>query len=106
MNKDYWNKKRFLFLGQRLISQSVSRIGVCNFCRAIVNFDTKRTVLHHEYYDKQDPLKHTIELCTSCHNRVGWEQGLYHDRNDSDYWRKIGAKGIYTRWHNNRVVEK
>lgn len=46
---------------------SLSRIGVCNWCRSVMPFDCKTTQLHHEEYDDMNPEKHTIELCMSCH---------------------------------------
>jgi len=43
------------------------RIGVCNLCRAVRDFDCITTVMHHDLYDDSDPLTHTIELCVKCH---------------------------------------
>jgi hypothetical protein len=46
--------------------QQNPRIGVCNWCRGVVPFDCKRTAMHHEQYDENNPLAHTIELCVKC----------------------------------------
>ena len=53
------------------------RIGVCNLCRAVVPFDSKRTDLHHLKYNDDSPLKDTIELCIGCHLKEGWRDGVY-----------------------------
>jgi hypothetical protein len=45
------------------------RIGVCNWCRAVIPFDTKSTHMHHEAYHDDDPVKDAIELCVSCHRK-------------------------------------
>jgi hypothetical protein len=47
------------------------RIGVCNWCRGVAPFDTAYTELHHDErrYDDNNPLRNTIELCKSCHQR-------------------------------------
>lgn len=46
-------------------------IGVCNWCRAVVKFDCKKTAMHHDddRYDDLDPLRYTIELCPKCHRK-------------------------------------
>ena len=31
--------------------------------------EIKLTNLHHEKYDENDPLAHTVELCVECHNK-------------------------------------
>jgi hypothetical protein len=46
------------------------RVGVCNFCRAVVPFDARQTQRHHiNAVDYDDILKDTIELCAKCHRR-------------------------------------
>ena len=100
-NQDYHNKRRFKFINQIIFADEPPRIGVCNLCRAVVPFDTKRTNMHHEKYHTNAPLKDTLEVCNSCHNRIGWETGLYHDKKDSDYWRMIGRKGLKSRYEVN-----
>jgi hypothetical protein len=37
-------------------------------------FDTAITQIHHEYYDKNNPLAGTIEVCVECHQRLTTEQ--------------------------------
>lgn len=61
---------RMNYKGKILNLDHNPRIGVCNWCRAVVPFDCMRTGLHHEVYDDANPLKHTIELCNRCHNKT------------------------------------
>jgi hypothetical protein len=56
------------------------RNGVCNFCRAVrgevngqIGIVYKRSHLHHETYNENDPFAHTIESCPACHHRIHWE---------------------------------
>jgi len=45
------------------------RKGICLSCGR-----KGRTSIHHfGKYDEKDPLKDTIELCVSCHNKEGWK---------------------------------
>ena len=75
--------KRFFFKGKTIHAPNTPRIGVCNFCRAVVgeiNTQTnklcKRTNLAHMAYHDDNPLKDTLELCVVCHSR--------HDRTTID----------------------
>jgi hypothetical protein len=68
------NPKRIRFKDKRFLLKQQPRIGVCNTCRAIVNqVDAqlgalcKKTDMNHFAYDSENPLKHTLEQCTSCH---------------------------------------
>lgn len=65
------NQSRRLKWRGRHIIISKSRIGVCNWCRAVKGFDTKQTQFHHEQYDLLHPEKYTIELCAECHKKEG-----------------------------------
>ena len=69
--KHGYNDRRFIICGKTIILSKDPRIGVCNWCRAVINIDCKKTNLHHDQnqYDINDPLKHTIELCVSCHRK-------------------------------------
>ena len=58
------NTQRIRFKGPQIDLDYNPRIGVCNKCRYV-----GQTHLHHEKYDESNPLKHTIELCISCHNK-------------------------------------
>jgi hypothetical protein len=73
-----WSPRQLLFRGKRLRLAFEPRIGVCNLCRAVIGFDCKRTSMHHEDYDETDPLRHTIEVCGGCHNRIEWRKRKYH----------------------------
>jgi hypothetical protein len=70
-------KERFRFKGVNIQIKHQPRIEVCNCCRGVVPFDVYRTMLHHEYYDDSDKIKHTIEVCLSCHNKITWELGQF-----------------------------
>src|SRR5215212_3837313 len=71
-----WTPYRLRFKGERIYVNRQPRIGVCNWCRAVIgqiNAQSGKlcrlTQMHHEQYYKEDPLKDTIELCVICHNR-------------------------------------
>jgi hypothetical protein len=70
-------KERFRYKGINIQIKETPRIEVCNCCRAVVPFDCKRTMLHHEEYDDNDKRKHTMEVCPSCHNFLSWELGQF-----------------------------
>jgi len=56
------SKKRILFKNKRIYLGFNPRTGICSNCgkEGITN-------LHHKQYHEDDPLKDTLELCTSCH---------------------------------------
>ena len=58
------NTQRIRFNGPQIDLDHNPRIGVCNKCRFV-----GQTHLHHEKYDKSNPLAHTIELCIPCQNK-------------------------------------
>ena len=62
--------RRLKWNGRHLII-SKARVGVCNWCRAVVGIDTKQTQFHHEQYDEAHPERHVIELCAECHKKEG-----------------------------------
>lgn len=66
--------KRIGFRGKEKRMKTERKIGVCNWCRAVVPFDTKRTHMHHDEdrYDENDPERYAIELCMTCHNYETW----------------------------------
>lgn len=64
------NQRRLRFKDKILFMDAPIRIGVCNYCRAVVPFDCKHTHMHHESYHEDQPLKDTIELCESCHHKI------------------------------------
>jgi hypothetical protein len=64
------NRSRFYtYRNKKKQAKSDVRIGVCNWCRAVVPFDTRETHTHHDgnLYDDSNPLRYTIEICESCH---------------------------------------
>lgn len=65
-----YDSRRLRFGSTRIRLHRNPRIGVCNWCRAVKPFDCKKTDMHHEQYDLSDPVRHTIELCNSCHDKT------------------------------------
>ena len=61
------NSRRLTFEDKVLHVKENPRIGVCNMCRAVFPFDCVKTDMHHEKYNKNNPLKDTLELCPNCH---------------------------------------
>ena len=61
------NPRRLTYKGKVIRMKNARRIGVCNWCRAVTPFDCAKTELHHEQYDDNNPLAHTIEICPRCH---------------------------------------
>lgn len=57
--------KRIRFKGKFISLNLEPRTGVCNLCRFV-----GLTHMHHTQYDESDPLKHTIEICASCHMKI------------------------------------
>jgi len=46
------------------------RTGICSKCgKSVQKGEIKRTNIHHDQYDEQNPLAHTRELCPSCHRK-------------------------------------
>lgn len=42
----------------------------CSECKRKIGIDEiKRTNMHHERYDINNPLSHTVELCIRCHRK-------------------------------------
>jgi len=56
------NQTRMLFKNKIIHLDKNPRIGICSLC----GIKTK-TSMHHLIYDETNPLKHTIEICNSCH---------------------------------------
>src|SRR5262245_30696961 len=68
-----WRKenltKYIVYKGKRIFLQYSPRTGVCSECGAVKGINCKRTSIHHEVYDDNDPIAHTVELCNGCHNK-------------------------------------
>jgi hypothetical protein len=61
--------KRLHFRGREIYLSENPKTGTCQVCnRSISKDEIKKTDMHHEEYDDNDPLAHTIELCVNCHN--------------------------------------
>ncbi len=81
-NKIY-NTRRLKFKGKLVFLDATPRVGVCNFCRAVVGEINaqfgklcKQTQLNHEMYDEPNPLAHTVELCVPCNCK--WHIAVSH----------------------------
>lgn len=61
--------RRLRFKDRRIVLDVALRIGVCNWCRAVVPFDCKLTHMHHERYNPDNPKEGTIEVCITCHHK-------------------------------------
>lgn len=69
--QDSISKRRIRFKDKRIYFPFKIRDGICSICGKKYPEDLdRRTILHHEKYDEQNPLNHTIEVCLSCHNRI------------------------------------
>jgi hypothetical protein len=73
-----WDKRRFLFKDKPAYAPpgSIPRIGVCNWCRAVIGEINaqigklcKMTSIAHMAYHDDNPLKDTLELCAYCHTK-------------------------------------
>jgi RNase P subunit RPR2 len=64
-----WNSHRILFKSKRVYLKENPRKGICMNCGK-----HGRTDIHHDRYN-DDPLKHIVELCVSCHWHKSVEMG-------------------------------
>ena len=56
------------FKGKQITLAENPRTNKCQHCGKSYPEDLKRqTSMHHRFYDEENPLIGTIELCTSCH---------------------------------------
>lgn len=69
--KRNWTKKTIFYKGVRIAVRKIVRLGICKKCGKT---DCK-TELHHIQYHDDDPMKDTIELCSSCHGKEGIKSG-------------------------------
>ena len=60
------NPRRILFNHKRVMLKDNPRTGICSWCGK-----QGKTDMHHTQYDGNDPLKHAVELCVSCHSKEG-----------------------------------
>ena len=62
--------QKIRFGGKQIRTNEVVRTGKCSKClRRVEDGEIKVTHMHHEQYDSNNPLAHTIELCVRCHNK-------------------------------------
>lgn len=79
---------RVWYKGKQVRVASNPKIGVCNLCRAVVPFDTKRTHIHHEQHHEYDPIGHTLEICIVCHNMISGFKPNGKFRGDFGYYQR------------------
>lgn len=65
-----YSKNRIQFKEKSILLKKNPRIGICSKCGK-----KGLTQLHHEKYDKFNPLNHTIEVCPRCHTKETWRLG-------------------------------
>jgi hypothetical protein len=71
------NPRRIFFRGRKIYLKKPPRTGVCSRCGVAVGevMDVKRglvcgrTQMNHLWYDADDPLSGTREMCVPCHRR-------------------------------------
>ena len=75
------SKRKMFFkpLNKHVVFKTSPKIGVCNWCRAVVGVDCKTTHIHHDndMYDLTNPLKNGIEICAKCHLQIRDEIKYY-----------------------------
>lgn len=79
------DKLKISYKGKDVYLDKNPHKGICSFCNKKIGDKyidyygiekvIKYTTLHHIKYHDDNPLKDTIELCPSCHNREGWRLG-------------------------------
>jgi len=83
--KKYIKKERTLrrmsFRNKTINLNKNPRTNICSTCGKVYPKElSTQTHLHHIKYDETDPLKHTIELCNSCHVTLHWKLGMHKDK--------------------------
>lgn len=73
-NNLIYHPRRLTFKNKRILLETNPRTGYCSQCsNNIFDRSCKRTHIHHIQYHEDDPLKDTVELCASCHNKKKYE---------------------------------
>jgi len=80
-----YNPRKIVFKDKRILLKENPRKGICHDCgRSVSKKEIQVTNMHHEKYDENDPLAHTVELCAACH----WKKHNY----SQDYWKRKKRK--------------
>ena len=70
-NPKFWKNKKMTYMKSVEYYDQDIRTGVCYFCKKEGRANkTRRTYLHHLFYNHSDPLEWTVEVCGSCHWHV------------------------------------
>ena len=68
---DRHNPRQIGFQGTKILFKENPRTNVCSRCgKSYPEELKKQTAMHHEFYNRDDPLAGTIELCQSCHMKL------------------------------------
>jgi len=82
-NNNRTNKYAFAYKGKTVYVGHNPRKGICTKCGK-----QKKTVLHHEKYDDENPLAHTVEMCYQCHKKTH-DQINKKNQEDAEKWNKL-----------------
>ena len=70
-NPEYYKNKQLTYKGEKMYFDQDIRSGKCMICKKTKDSgEIKRTQLHHVWYNDDDPLEATIEVCGSCHYKI------------------------------------
>ena len=69
--------RQMYFKTRQIYLKENPRTGICCLCGAVSGIDCGRTSIHHILYHDEDPLRHTIELCNSCHRMTHWRTNKF-----------------------------
>jgi len=92
-NPKYWNPRTLTYRGEKRYFEEKIRKGECYFCHLYGRTQNyhRMTQLHHLAYDDDDPLRWTLELCTTCHYRFDEKNrrhvDMHYARRERSYYR-------------------
>lgn len=68
IDKKPYNDRRIIFHDKRIQLKENPRTNICSKCGKKYPDDLReQTIMHHEEYDPNNVLAHTVELCRGCH---------------------------------------
>jgi hypothetical protein len=70
--------RRIYYRGKRFVVKTIVRTGLCAVCNDGIGHSI--THLHHELYDDNNFLKHTVELCPKHHREASIRLGQFRGR--------------------------
>jgi len=76
-NPEYYKNKIQIYKGEYIFYDQDIRFGKCVICKKTQGSgEIKGTQLHHVWYNDDEPLEATIEVCRKCHYRIDPEKRL------------------------------